>query len=528
MLRDKITIWSIAVLAAVMGVVNLLSAWHPALSERMHLIELWLPGEVRSSARLGQAVAGFMLLLLALNLTRRKQVAWLLTIAGLIAAVIFNLLKGLDYEEASLSALLLLWLIYNRSRFYARSDGPSLVTGVKIFAISIVFTLIYGVMGFYVLEKRLRVPFGLIKSARQTLNMFIKLSDPKVVIIPPTRWGKFFADSIYAVGTASLVYALIMILHPVLLPYSRKEDEIRRVAGIVSQYGKTALSQIAMLPDKQYFFWGNSVIAYTLRGRVAITLGGPIGPVEETGQVIDNFIKLCNHSDWQPVFYQLAQADLLKFKHLKFNLAAIGSDAIVAIPSFSLTGPEMKDIRYSVNKMIKMGMAVKVFTPPHSDGLLAQLRSINQQWLRKQKREMKFVMGWFDEDYLQQRAIITIVNQAQQILAFVVMLQGYSPQEVALDLGRNVNDLPNRLINFLYVQAINWAKELGYTRLNLGLSALVKSDKLISSFLPLWRSYNFQGIHDFKEKFHPQWDVKYVAFQSKASIPAITLAFSRL
>src|SRR5512143_4047572 len=122
---EAVGVRMLALLTAAMGVVNVLSAVRPSMQQRLHLLEKYSPLQVTHGGHLTSALAGFALLLLASGLWRRKRVAWLSALLVLLASVITHVLKGLDYEEASLAALLAVVLLIWRSHFHARSDPPS-------------------------------------------------------------------------------------------------------------------------------------------------------------------------------------------------------------------------------------------------------------------------------------------------------------------------------------------------------------------------------------------------------------------
>ncbi len=102
-----------AILVALMGVINVLSAVTPSLANRLVVLEKYSPFTVRTGGHLTAALSGFALLLLAHGLARRKRTAWLLTMLVLAISVISHLIKGLDYEEALLASALIvmLWLM---------------------------------------------------------------------------------------------------------------------------------------------------------------------------------------------------------------------------------------------------------------------------------------------------------------------------------------------------------------------------------------------------------------------------------
>ena len=73
-----------------------------------------------------------------------------------------HLLKGLDFEEFSMSLGLLLLLIFLRESFHAESDRPSVWQGLYVLGAAFGFTLAYGTIGFYLLDKHFSAHFKLI------------------------------------------------------------------------------------------------------------------------------------------------------------------------------------------------------------------------------------------------------------------------------------------------------------------------------------------------------------------------------
>ena len=222
-------IWGVriaAILVALMGVINVLSAVTPSLANRLAILEKFSPLEVRHGGHLTAALSGFALLMLARNLARRKRVAWLLALVVLSLSAGSHLVKGLDYEEAILAIALALMLWLMRAHFHARSDRPSIQQGLRVLAGAFLFTLAYGVSGFYLLDRHYSIGFGFWTALRQTLVMFTEFYDPGLV--PLTHFGRFFADSIYLVGAVTFGYAGLMLLRPVFFRSPATEEERAR------------------------------------------------------------------------------------------------------------------------------------------------------------------------------------------------------------------------------------------------------------------------------------------------------------
>ncbi len=61
-------------------------------------------------------------MLLAYGLYRRMNAAWGLAVVLLATAIVASLLKGLDFEEATVSAVALAVMLPARGRFYRKSS----------------------------------------------------------------------------------------------------------------------------------------------------------------------------------------------------------------------------------------------------------------------------------------------------------------------------------------------------------------------------------------------------------------------
>lgn len=536
-LSEENLVHLVALLTAAMGVVNVLSAVTPSLRSRLSLLEQYSPFSITTGGHLTSALAGFALLLLSVSLWRRKRMGWMLTLVILLISIPLHLFKGLDYEEATLAALLAGGLIYLRPYFHARSDSPSIKQGLLILGASLLFTIAYGVMGFYLLDKHFRFTFGLWSAFRQTIVMFTQFYDPGLQ--PVTSFGRYFVDSIYVVGAVTLGYAFFILLRPVLSRRPATEEERSHAWEIVGAYGSTSLARYSLLDDKKFFFSsGASFISYVVENRVALTLGDPIGPVEDLSSAIAEFRTLCSSNDWLPTFYQVSPSHIEIYKTFGFELLTLGQEAIVDLSQFSLEGSANKTLRNSYNKMVRVGYHSDVIQPPFSARMLRELDTISNEWLSSRgMSEMGFSLGWFNEAYLNTCPILLVRDREGFIEAFANIITEFQSCEVAVDLMRHRNQVESGLMDFLFVSLFQWAKENGHSSFNLGLSALSgvgerSGDPAIERALNfiyrnVSRLYNFRGLHAFKEKFHPAWSPRYLIYPTAMSLPAVSVALYR-
>jgi phosphatidylglycerol lysyltransferase len=528
----------VAAFTAAMGFVNLFSAIIPALAHRLALLEHTIPMEVRHGGRMTSALAGFALFLLAGSLWRRKRTAWLLTVILLVVSMASHLIKGLDFEEASLALGLLVLLFLLRPSFHADSDPPSLKQGLIVLAVAFAFTLVYGTAGFFLLDRHFSVQFGLLNALRQTVVMFTSFYNPGLE--PLTGFGKYFAGSIYVVGFSTLGFASLMLVRPVLVRQPATDEERRRAKSIVEGYGRTALARATLFDDKSYFFGpGETVIAYAVRGQGAMALGDPIGPPEQAGETIRAFRDFCARNDWTPAFASTLPDYLEAYRAAGLDAVCIGYEAIVALDAFTTEGGENKGIRYEVNHMEKLGYRAEVYTPPLNAKLMQSLHEISDAWLTmRHGGEMHFGDGWFEDDYIRGGPAIVVHAPDGFSTAFANLVPEYQKNEITIDLMRHYREVEHGTMEFLFVKMFQWAKEKGYASFSLGLSAIVgvgeKPDDprveqalhTISEYVS--RFYNFRGLHDFKDKFHPLWEPRYLIYPGAANLPLVLTTLLRV
>ncbi|MGB9639540.1 MAG: phosphatidylglycerol lysyltransferase domain-containing protein [Anaerolineales bacterium] len=528
---------AIALLTASMGVLNLLSASRPAILWRLQLVENLFPLIVRRGSHFTSVLAGFALILLSFQLARRKRVAWLITLIVLALTTLTHLLKNLNYEEALLSAGLFILLLLAKDLFYALSDPPSVVQGIRTLVLAFVFVILYSTSGFYFLSRHFQTKFDFFTALIQAFYIAFFISPPAVQA--STSYGRYFMDSVYGLSLISYSYSFYMLARPVLIRQGANETERKRAAQIIQKYGRTSLAHICLLGDKSYFFSsGGSVISFVAKGRGAIALGDPIGPAEDIFNAIQEFQSFCNKNDWISAYYQTTADYLDEYKRCGYESLCIGSEAIVDLSSFTLEGSENKNLRNAINKLRKLNIQTTVLEPPIPSEYLEELRSISNEWLAfMHGTEKRFSVGWFDEAYIRSERVMICTAPTGEIIAFANILPAYQKKEVSIDLMRRRKNAINGTMEFLFVSLFEWAKEHQYETFSLGLSALAGIGEAKDSPIPekilhliydhIHQFYNFKGLHEFKAKFHPRWEARYLIYPGVSTVVDVLSALIR-
>lgn len=97
---------------------------------------------------------------------------------------------------------------------------------------------------------------------------------------------------------------------------------------------------------------------------------------------------------------------------------------------------------------------------------------------------------------------------------------GAEKRQLSLDLMRFGAQAPAGIMEYLFISLMLWGKEQGYQSMDLGMAPLSGMESRF--FAPLWNRigsmvfqhgehfYNFEGFRDYKKKFNPVWEPRYL------------------
>ncbi|MEQ1501321.1 MAG: phosphatidylglycerol lysyltransferase domain-containing protein, partial [Myxococcota bacterium] len=109
---------------------------------------------------------------------------------------------------------------------------------------------------------------------------------------------------------------------------------------------------------------------------------------------------------------------------------------------------------------------------------------------------------------------------------------------LSVDLMRFWPDAPNGTMEYLFVSLFLWGGAAGFDRFVLGMTPLAGLPD--RDLAPVWAKlgqfvfrngeafYNFQGLREYKDKFDPRWEPRYLAVQGAWAMPATLRAVNAL
>lgn len=496
------------------GAILLFSGATPAVGSRLRLVDRVLPLAVIELSHLLASMVGVALLLLARGLQRRVNAAFHFTAALLAAGIVLSLLKGLDYEEATALAVVLggLWLcrkeFYRPAALLEERFTPRWIVAVAITLGAAVW------LGFFTYKH--------VEYSEALWWRFAPWANAP-------RFLRATVGGMVLLGAVGIARLLRPSQPRAALP---GDTELERARSIIARSPRTT-ANLALTGDKMLLFSerGNAFLMYRIEGRSWITMGDPVGPPEEQRELAWHFKGLCEQRGAWPVFYQVSAESLPIYVDMGLTLSKLGEEARVPLPHFTLEGGSRKALRQMVRRVEREGVTFEIVPPEQVAPLLPELRRISDAWLaHHHTAEKRFSLGRFDERYLC-RFPLALVRRGEEIVAFANVWSCTAGEELSVDLMRYGEAAPHGVMEYLFVQLMLWGQGQGYRWFNLGMAPLSGLEKRKAA--PLWNQlgallyrhgehfYNFQGLRQYKEKFDPVWEPRYLASPGGLALPGI-------
>lgn len=130
------------------------------------------------------------------------------------------------------------------------------------------------------------------------------------------------------------------------------------------------------------------------------------------------------------------------------------------------------------------------------------------------------------------------IDREGRIVAFANLLVTREHGPATLDLMRYIPGTVDNLMEYLILRTIQWLNDRGYSTFSLGGAPLSDvgtwrrsryAERLLHAYSKrAERFYNYQGLLRFKNKFHPEWQPRYLAYQQPWEWAPSLLACTRL
>jgi phosphatidylglycerol lysyltransferase len=512
-----------AVLIFALGIVNIISVLTPALPERVRLLKDYLLVDFVSFSNSFVFIAGLFLLVTAAFMLRGLRTAWWFAIALSIISVFGNITKGIDYEEAAIALLIVGSLIATRKEYHLKTNPRLGTVGLQTAMLSMAAVMLYGVVGFYFLDKKhFQIDFNIYQSFWYTLQNFFLIGSND--LIPHDAFARDFIYLIKISGFASISFLVYSLVRPYVYKITPTDEEIARAKSLTEQFGNSSLDFFKTYSDKFIYTPPeiNAYISYRVNTNFAVVLENPVAEnMEEMKKCIDSFSKYAYENGLKEIYYRVSKESLPIYHELSKKSLFLGQEGVVDLNSFSLEGGEKKSIRNALNKIKEQGYTTHINTPPLRDGLIQKLKAVSDEWLKLTEREeIIFSQGMFVEKELKLQTVISVENSEEKIIAFLNIIPDYVKNEGTYDLLRKTADAPNGIMDYILIELFKYFKDNGIQYINLGFAPMSGLDdphnfteKSMKFAYEKIRSFsNYKGQRDYKDKFNPKWNDKFLIY----------------
>ncbi len=269
-----------------------------------------------------------------------------------------------------------------------------------------------------------------------------------------------------------------------------------------------------MTGDKRFLIHpdDDAFTMYQLAGRSVVSMGDPVGNPTHFQELVWQYRELCCQLDKRCVFNQVSQEYLPLYIELGLTFSKLGEEAIVSLTEFSLEGKKQAEFRQARNRGIRDGAEFSIVPASEIGSLLAELKSVSDDWLQKKHaREKGLSIGAFDDAYLLCFDMAIVRVQGKNV-AFANLWKAGDKSQLSIDLMRHSESAPKGIMDYLFTELMLWGRDQGFQQFSLGMAPLSGLEH--HPLATLWNKvgnlvfrfgdefYNFDGLRKYKAKYH--------------------------
>ncbi len=520
------------------GLINIASALTPDIRWRGHLL---LSIEPVATMRIFHALAlpaGAALLLVAPYLAKRRRRALHVALGLLLALVLLNIFKGLDYEESLISLATAAALYRWRGAFTVEHDPITLRSALWRAPLLGLGGLIAASVACWASEGRPSVTSVLNETWALLRYRSGPLQFERHSVFHDHLHFAWIPLSVHLVEIGSLIAIAYVIFRPLAAPRALPGPAARKLATeVVRAHGRDSLSFFKLRADKQYFFNQDrtAFVGYRVEAGVLLLSGDPVGPERDFPALLLE-VRAFARSRGLKLAAIGASEQLLGIYHgLGLHTLYLGDEAIIEMDKFTLEGRPIRKVRQSVSRLHKAGYAAELRTLATLDqGTLAQVEEVLERGrLGAPERGFSMAMDSIRGD-CEADTLFVLARDGEGVVRGVLhFVPCYGRAAVSLSFMRRDPQTPNGLTEFLVTQAVELLRERGIEELSLNFATAARfmndPQNIVERVLgklaaKLNRYFQIESLYRFNAKFFPRWEPRYAVFEGVFGLPRMFLA----
>ncbi|MEW1903235.1 MULTISPECIES: phosphatidylglycerol lysyltransferase domain-containing protein [unclassified Streptomyces] len=498
--------------------------------------------------------SGLFTLFLAITMRRRKRAAWIL---NLVLGGLFLLLFALvmlfpevrghaqNWVSLVLTAAFVLALLLGRKEFYAKGDrsNPLLAAVVAVGGL-----LVTSLLAALLVTVTNTAPSSSAHSTfpdrwRYGLMRLVTLAsdDSRFPGIAPPGWVDVTINVLSTLLLCAVLFAAFRSRRAVD-PLTRKDEE--RLRALLDRHGdRDSLGYFALRREKSVV-WSPSekaAVVYRVVGGVSLASGDPIGDPEAWPGAIEPWLAEAREHGWIPAVMGAGEEAGTIYARHGLDALELGDEAIVETDEFTLDGRAMRTVRQAFNRVKRAGYEVRIRR--HEDipaeEMAALVRKADDWRDGATERGFSMALGRLG-DPGDGRCVMLECTDAEGELRALLSFVPWGPKGLSLDLMRRDRESENGLMEFMVIELLQRAEEIGITQVSLNFamfrSVFERGSKLgAGPVLRMWRSllsffsrwWQIESLYRANAKYRPIWEPRFMLFEKSADLLRIGLAAGR-
>ncbi len=515
-----------AVAAALVGLVNIASTVTPNIRWRGHLLLGFEPVEAIRLFHALSLPAGTALLLVAPYLAKRRRRAFQTAAVLMIALGLFDLFKGLDFEETILTWGAAVVLILSRDAFPVRHDPITLRSAIWRVPL---LALIGVAVAMFAIWTQGDPPLG--RVAAETADLLRWQPGP-------IHFHHHIPLGVHMLELGTLLMIAYVIFRPLAVPRTPPSSTARQVASeLVRAHGADTLAFFKLRADGHYIFSedGRAFVAYAIENGVLLLSGDPIGPPDAIPGLLQQVRQFADARGLKLGALGASEQLCPLYEELGLRAVYLGDEAVVELGRFSLEGRPIRKVRQSVTRLSKAGYQTE----------LRELRALDQDTIAQAEevielgregapeRGFSMAMDSLTGEHDHETLVVLARDESGAIRGVLHLVPCYGRPAVSLSFMRRDPATPNGLTEFLVVRAIELLRERGLEELSLNFAAFAKwmhsperrLERLLGKLIALGNPFfQIESLYRFNAKFFPRWEPRFLVYEGTFGLPRTGIA----
>jgi lysyl-tRNA synthetase class 2 len=469
-------------------------------------------------------------------LLKRRRRAWQLAIALMLVLGVFDLFKGLDFEETVITWATALALFAAGGAFRVRHDPITLRSVAWRVPLLGGFALaVTALIAWIEANNPSWATVG-----RETGDLLLWQQGPlhfehHLALHHAFAW---IPASVHLIEAGTLFAIAYTIFRPLAAPRSLPGPSHRAEATeLVRSHGTDTLSFFKLRGDKHYFFGDDrrAFVGYRIENGVLMLSGDPVGPEDAFPGLLSELRAFTEMRGLRLGAVGASEKLCPLYEELGLRTIYLGDEAIVDLQAFSLQGRAIRKVRQSVHRLTKAGYTAEL--RQLSEISAAEFEDIEAVLERGREGapERGFSMAMDSIRGEQNRDTLVVLGRDEEnairgVLHFVPV---YGRSAMSLSFMRRDPGTPNGLTEFLVVQAVELLKDRDVEEMSLNFAAFARwlhspakrSERVLGRLVALGNPFfQIESLYRFNAKFFPRWEPRYLVYEGPLGLPRAGIA----